>query len=66
MSDPSRPSQPAQLSQFFHDLRAPLSRARTYAKLLADDPQVKDNELLEHLLHALDDLEARIRAEEGA
>ncbi len=49
-------------SHFFHDLRAPLARARTYGKLLLEES--RNNELVTELLRALDELEARIRAEE--
>jgi signal transduction histidine kinase len=48
---------------FLHDLRAPLSRARTYAKLLLEERG--ENELLTELLRALEDLDARLREEES-
>jgi len=47
---------------FLHDLRAPLARARTYAKLLEEE--ISANEILRHLQEALEDLDRRIRAAE--
>ncbi len=50
-------------AKFLHDLRAPLARARTYAKLLAEEAN-DESGLLPALLQALEDLEARIRLAE--
>lgn len=52
-------------ANFLHDLRAPLARARTYGKLLAEEVPENSAELMRELMLALDDLEARIRAAES-
>lgn len=46
---------------FIHDLRAPLARAQTYAKLLEDAKPEEIDELLPQLRKALDDLERLLR-----
>ncbi len=52
-------------ARLLHDLRAPLARAQTYAKLLAED-QPRDASLLEELLRALEELDRLLRnAEQG-
>ena len=50
---------------FLHDLRAPLARAITYAKLLREEPTRESNDLITELLRALDDLDQRLRDAEG-
>jgi signal transduction histidine kinase len=52
--------------RLLHDLRSPLARAQTYAKLLEDAAAEEVAELLGHLRLALDDLEKLLRAAEQA
>jgi len=52
----------SEVSIFFHDLRSPLARARTYGKLLLEEN--RNSELVTELLRALDELEDRLRAAE--
>lgn len=54
---------PEEKSKFLHDLRAPLARAQTYSKLLAESKI--DAELLQKLQEALADLERMIRIAES-
>ena len=49
---------------FFHDLRAPLARARTYGKLLMENSDEERKDLTEALMQALDELERLLRQEE--
>ena len=49
---------------FFHDLRAPLARAQTYAKLLEGAKPEELVELLPQLRKALDELDSLLRAAE--
>jgi signal transduction histidine kinase len=51
-------------AKLLHDLRAPLARAQTYAKLLEDAKPEEAAELLPQLQRALDDLEKLLRHEE--
>lgn len=55
---------PALDPKLAHDLRAPLARARAYAKMLREDCEGEQEELAESVLQALDDLETLIRASE--
>lgn len=51
-----------------HDLRAPLARARSYARMLREDckgEQGEQAELAEAVLKALEDLERLLRDAEG-
>ena len=48
-----------------HDLRAPLARARAYAKMLREDCDGEQAELAREVLQALEDLEKLLRAAEG-
>lgn len=48
-----------------HDLRAPLARARAYAKMLHEDCEGEQAELAHQVLSALEDLEKLLRAAEG-
>jgi hypothetical protein len=52
-------------ARFFHDVRAPLARAQTYAKLLDGAQPSEAAELLLALRTALDDLDARLREAES-
>jgi signal transduction histidine kinase len=55
-----------ELAKLLHDLRAPLARAQTYAKLLDDANAAEHAELLPQLKRALTDLNALLSAaEEG-
>ncbi len=51
----------SETAKLLHDLRAPLARARTYAKLLEEEIADGELEYLRSLQIALEDLEARIR-----
>lgn len=53
-----------ELSQLFHDLRAPLARAQTYSKILSEAQPEEVPELLEPLRKALADLDQLIRQAE--
>lgn len=53
-------------ARFLHDLRSPLARAQTYAKLLSDAGPDEAPELLRQLRLALDDLEMLLRQAEGS
>lgn len=48
------------LAQLAHDLRSPLARAKTIAKLLAEASEAERMELQNMLLAALDDLDKKI------
>ena len=48
------------LPQLAHDLRAPLARAKTLAKLLREASEQERPELQKLLLQALDDLDKKI------
>ena len=54
----------ADQGRFLHDLRAPLARARAYAKLLREDCAGEQAELADQVLQALEDLEKLVRAAE--
>lgn len=51
-------------SLFIHDLRSPLARARTYAKLLREQAEGENAELADSVLQALEELERMLRAAE--
>lgn len=53
-------------ARFLHDLRSPLARAKTYAKLLEDAAPEEAPELLQQLRRALDDLDKLLREAERA
>lgn len=48
------------LAQLAHDLRSPLARAKTIAKLLAEAAEAERPELQRMLLAALEDLDKKI------
>ena len=50
-----------ELAKLMHDLRAPLARAQTYAKLLEGASTEEAAEMLPQLRKDLDDLDALLR-----
>lgn len=48
------------LAQLAHDLRSPLARAKTLAKLLSEASETERDELQKMLLSALEDLDKKI------
>jgi len=48
------------LARLAHDLRSPLARAKTIAKLLAEATEAEREELQRMLLQALEDLDKKI------
>lgn len=48
------------LAQVAHDLRSPLARAKTIAKLLAEASEAERAELQKMLIAALEDLDKKI------
>jgi hypothetical protein len=52
-------------ARFYHDLRAPLVRAQSYAKLLAEASAEELNELVDQLQLALNELGQKIKEAES-
>lgn len=53
------------LARLAHDLRSPLARAKTIAKLLAEASEAERVELQKMLLAALEDLDKKIKSIAG-